>query len=72
MSHIRQTSMKRMYVEPRSRIPFDSDYGAYLGHPDDPRYVGPSECPECMGTKYDEHGDKCPFCNGQGTYWEDA
>jgi hypothetical protein len=71
MSHIRQTSMKRMYVEPRMGD-FDPDYGSYTGNPNDPRWVGPVDCPECMGTKYDEHGDKCHFCNGQGTYWEDA
>jgi hypothetical protein len=70
MSHIRQTSMKRMYVEPRMGS-FDADLGAYTGHPDDPRYDGPLTCPECGGSKYGPDGEKCEFCAGTGTYWED-
>jgi hypothetical protein len=70
MSHVQRVIPKRMYVEPR-RGSFDADLGNYTGHPDDPRYVGPVDCADCGGTKYDEHGNKCPYCNGVGTIPED-
>jgi DnaJ-class molecular chaperone len=72
MSHVhKHASPKRMYVEPR-RVPYDTDLGAYTGHPMDPRYDGPSECPECMGTRYGPTGEKCEFCAGTGHYWGDG
>jgi DnaJ-class molecular chaperone len=58
-----------MYVEPR-RVPYDADLGAYTGHPMDPRYDGPSECPECGGGKRNPAGDPCEWCGGTGHYWE--
>jgi hypothetical protein len=71
MSHVHKyASPKRMYVEPR-RGSFDPDYGSFIGHPDDPRYSGPSECPECMGNKRGPDGERCEFCAGTGVVWED-
>jgi hypothetical protein len=58
-----------MYVEPR-RGSFDADYGSYCGDPRDPRYDGPSECPECGGGKRNPAGDPCEWCGGTGHYWE--
>jgi hypothetical protein len=72
MSHAqRHASPKRMYVEPR-RGSFDADYGPYTGHPMDPRYAGPLECPECGGCKRNPDGDPCEWCGGTGHYFGDG
>ena len=72
MSHAaRPIPARRLYVEPRIGS-YDADYGNYTGHPNDPRYSGPSECPECCGTKHGPEGEKCEWCGGTGHYWGDG
>lgn len=74
MSHThRPIPARRLFSNYRApRIgSFDADYGPYTGDDRDPRWDGPAMCCDCMGTKYDEHGDKCPHCNGVGTIPED-
>jgi DnaJ-class molecular chaperone len=64
MSHVhRHATAKRM--------PYDSDYGPYTGHPMDPRYDGDYDCADCRGEggalDADDVWQECLHCEGSGS-----
>lgn len=56
------------------RAAFDQDYGAYLGHPLDPRAEDDDtiECEACGGTGHDSEGEECAECEGLGRFDEEG